>query len=499
MGSETLIELLDEEDDHIAAQVKAFLRSDAERNQLIKKLCHENQALKEELRQKSADFDAELEARRSWQSQAEKIDRLLEHTQKSTQSQNYVLVAIDGNSCVFQEAYMWNGASGGAAAADKLYLAVQTHFEHLDAGRARQWKIVVRVYLDVYGLFQRLRVAGYSHDLERLYQFARGFTQRQSLFDLVDVGHGSQQVPIKMEELFGIYINSAQCQQVLVGCHGDDLSTIFGQHRVDTPGMKRITLLRASESKTGPPFPFFGNAEFPSVFRSSPLPAGTSHITASMVSNDDLGQSAPQNWNNGHLLSESSSPKKSLESSYSFVTNSRYMPSPKPIINGHSPSSSQATPNGHYQLDDAVDDPSSLTTKTWRPRQNVLLLNSNDERVDSNLGQLDADAAARVTERTDKKKLCNDFHLRGQCRTAACTFAHEPTLDDKELVVLKYKARFLVCEKGSACRIPDCWHGHMCSFQDCRRVEICRFKAFHHIDKTAVTVRHVSEPKKIIG
>lgn len=94
---------------------------------------------------------------------------------------------------------MWNGASGGAAAADKLYLAVQTHFEHLDAGRARQWKIVVRVYLDVYGLFQRLRVAGYSHDLERLYQFARGFTQRQALFDLVDVGHGSQQVPIKME------------------------------------------------------------------------------------------------------------------------------------------------------------------------------------------------------------------------------------------------------------------------------------------------------------
>lgn len=58
---------------------------------------------------------------------------------------------------------------------------------------------MLRVYLDLDGLFQRLRAAGFSHELERIYQFSRGFTQRQPLFDLVDVGHGSQQVPLKIE------------------------------------------------------------------------------------------------------------------------------------------------------------------------------------------------------------------------------------------------------------------------------------------------------------
>lgn len=274
---------------------------------------------------------------------------------------------------------------------------------------------------------------------------------------------------------------------------------------METPATNRITLLRASESTTGPPFPSFGKAEFPSVFRSSPLPAGTSHATANMDSTDDLGQSASQNWNNGHLLSGSSSPKKSLESSYSFMTNGHYMPSPKPTIDGHSPSTSQATPNGHssdiYQLDavDGTSTPTPSLPSTWPPHQKTVLLNVNDERVDSNLGPIDADAAARIAERCGKNKMCNDFHLRDKCRTATCTFGHEPRLDPKELVVLKYKARSLVCERGSACRIPDCWHGHMCPIRNCARPLTCRFKAVHHVDKTAVTVWRGSESRKSMG
>lgn len=58
---------------------------------------------------------------------------------------------------------------------------------------------MVHVYLDLDGLFQRLRAAGFSHELGRIYQFSRGFTQRQPLFDLVDVGFGSHQVALKIE------------------------------------------------------------------------------------------------------------------------------------------------------------------------------------------------------------------------------------------------------------------------------------------------------------
>lgn len=58
---------------------------------------------------------------------------------------------------------------------------------------------MLRVYLDLDGLFQRLLAAGFPHEVERLRQFSRGFTQRQSMFDMVDVGHGGQQVALKIE------------------------------------------------------------------------------------------------------------------------------------------------------------------------------------------------------------------------------------------------------------------------------------------------------------
>ncbi|MCJ1267955.1 hypothetical protein MMC22_007841 [Lobaria immixta] len=499
MGNETLIEFLDEEDS-LTSQLKAFDRSDAERNRLINKICHENHALKEELRQKSIAYDVELQARRSWQSQAEKVAELLEHTQISTQSQNYLLVLIDGNSCLFLEAFLWKGAAGGADAADKLYVALQKHFEYLDPARARPWKIVLRVYLDLDDLFRRLRLAGFYHDLERIHQFSRGFTQRQPLFDLVDVGHFGQLVPLKIEELFGVCINGVQCRQVLLGCHIDDLATIVRQHRMDALAMSRITFLKPTGSQIDPPFASLAKVEFPSVFRTSPLPSGVPPVPAGMVLSDNSGQSALQNWNNGHLLSEPSKPKTPLES-HSLVPNGHNSTSFKSKTNGHAPSPSQSS-NGHHSdlqqlnANDRIPSPTQTLPTTWAPNQRIVLLNVNDERVDSNLGPIDADASARVAERFEQQKVCNDFHLRDKCRTSGCTFSHEPRLDPKELVVLRYKARYLVCERGSACRIPDCWHGHMCSSRSCPRPVSCRFKDLHHVDKTAVKVWGGSESRK---
>ncbi|MCJ1462013.1 hypothetical protein MMC07_000613 [Pseudocyphellaria aurata] len=92
------------------------------------KLGLEISAFKEELGQKLTDHDG------SCRSRAEKIARLLDQAQKlygfliqcqpSTQAENNVLVAIDGNSCVFQESLLWDGLLGGATAAENLLHAV---------------------------------------------------------------------------------------------------------------------------------------------------------------------------------------------------------------------------------------------------------------------------------------------------------------------------------------------------------------------------------------
>lgn len=296
-----------------------------------------------------------------------------------------------------------------------------------------------------------------------------------------------------MEELFGLCINSVQCQQVLLGCHSDDLSTILRQHRKDALAMNRITLLKAAGPKNDPPFASFAKAEFPSVFKNSLLPADIASMPASMVSSDDLGQLSLQSRINGHPLSESSKLRKPLES-YSS-TNGYNSASPKLMINGHSPSPSRNTSNGHNS-DLFSFTPAQALRTTWAPDEKIVLLNVNDERVDNNLGPIDADASVRVAERCEKNKICNDFHLRDKCLSASCTFAHAPRLDPKEMVVLKYKARYLICERGSACRIPDCWHGHMCPHRNCSRPTFCRFRHLHHVDKTAVTVWRGSESKK---
>lgn len=265
--------------------------------------------------------------------------------------------------------------------------------------------------------------------------------------------------------------------------------------------MNRITVLKDTGSKTDHQFASFAKVEFPSVFRTSPLPAGVSPARGGM-SSDDLGQLTLQNWNNGPLISESSNPKKSLESP--SLTNG-HPASPRPTNNVHSPSSPQVMSNGHssdlHQLNanGGASTPTPSLPTAWTANQKIVLLNVNDERVDANLGPIDAAAAARVAERCEKTKLCNDFHLRDKCRTAGCTFAHEPRLDPKEMVVLRYKARFLICERGSSCRIADCWHGHLCPIRSCAKPTTCRFKDFHHVDKTAVTVWRGPEPRRSGG
>ena len=276
-----------------------------------------------------------------------------------------------------------------------------------------------------------------------------------------------------------------QCQQILLGCQNDDLPTILQQQRKNLLSVNRITLLKPSTQKSDSSA-LFQMVEFPSIFRSTPLP-----IIA--LPSEGLEQQAIRNWNSGHLSSES---KKSrfVFDPFSSATNGYSSTSSRSIGNGPSSSSSLSIINAHDSgLFQATADshaaiPSRKLPYTWSPNQNIVLLNINDERVDSYLGKVDAEAAARLSERNEKHKLCNDFHLRDKCWVTNCPYSHEPRLDPQELVVLRYKGRWLVCEKGSACRVVDCWYGHMCTAKHCTRPVSCRFKDVHDVEKTAVKV-----------
>lgn len=94
---------------------------------------------------------------------------------------------------------MEKGLSGGAEAARSLREEIQKRFEYIDPATTKPFKIMVRIYLNLDGLFQALDRAGLVQDAETIRHFSRGFTQFQSLFDLVDVGFDHSYVRLKME------------------------------------------------------------------------------------------------------------------------------------------------------------------------------------------------------------------------------------------------------------------------------------------------------------
>ncbi len=117
-----------------------------------------------------------------------------------------------------------------------------------------------------------------------------------------------------------------------------------------------------------------------------------------------------------------------------------------------------------------------------------IFLNKDDERIDEQLGTVGDRADANLQLRIEQDgKLCNDFHLRGDCMNPRCPYVHEPSLEGEELIAFALRARQTACGTGSRCRFRLCVLGHQCPNQrprgtPCPRAHTCYFKKLHHVD-----------------
>ena len=84
---------------------------------------------------------------------------------------------------------MNNGVGGGKQAADKLAAELKVYLETLKLN-LENTDIVVRIYADFANLAKACVKDGKIENGANLSRFANGFTQRQALFDFVDVGAG---------------------------------------------------------------------------------------------------------------------------------------------------------------------------------------------------------------------------------------------------------------------------------------------------------------------
>ena len=97
-----------------------------------------------------------------------------------------------------------------------------------------------------------------------------------------------------------------------------------------------------------------------------------------------------------------------------------------------------------------------------------------------------------------RRKICNDYCLRGKCPNFHCKHEHPKKLNNMELHVLRDVARSFPCPAGLDCSDRDCFHGHRCPVDPCGFVQdrICRYPPeLHDTDNIIVNKEDLDKLK----
>lgn len=110
-----------------------------------------------------------------------------------------------------------------------------------------------------------------------------------------------------------------------------------------------------------------------------------------------------------------------------------------------------------------------------------LLQNSRGQRLDSIINPPQTLVGA-----LRDKKLCNPFHILGECPYSKCFFLHGVRLDAKCIEARRLLARQAPCSSGLQCIDGKCLLGHQCPDKACARIgRDCRFTPeMHNVDRT---------------
>ena len=105
-----------------------------------------------------------------------------------------------------------------------------------------------------------------------------------------------------------------------------------------------------------------------------------------------------------------------------------------------------------------------------------ILVNKYGDRLDAYCSHPSADAMDRYHRLAKEAKVCNSYHLSGECGDMSCQYDHGD-VSDTILEVLRYLFLQHPCSKGGACRFIKCYPGHICQKPNCKAVKSwqCRF------------------------
>ncbi|KAF4828203.1 hypothetical protein CGCTS75_v007569 [Colletotrichum tropicale] len=472
-------------------QLELFRHQDHARDQMIGEILTRYEHLQRAYQEKCDDYSNEVESRRMWQTKAGTYDREMQALSKSlktTESNPFVFVIIDGDGAVFQDMLLKAGADGGSQAGYLLHNEIMNYVsEAYPQAASQDWSVMVQIVLNLDGLAKKLHACGIISNTaaERtLSDFGRGFGRAQPLFSFIDVGSGKESADHKIRETLRLMVRINQCKHIFFGpCHDNGYLPVLEPYKLDPKVYPRLTLIETTPAEEGFKHLNFHRISFKSVFRSEKLPDRVERPSVSSVSSVSAVASPTtagmqplpppvhvptSNGNGGALLRSNTNESQ-----------------PQRVASPQSSSGGAQTPTS-WSVVTKVSTGKTIDISSKKPApKKYYLLNVESQRVDEQFPRIDPNVEKRFKERMTKsgKNLCNNFHLHGFCKNGdACPFLHGEKLSQGELTLLKQKSRGIPCNDMSGCDNADCMLGHHCRWLKNCEHSSCRFQGYHDID-----------------
>ena len=114
--------------------------------------------------------------------------------------------------------------------------------------------------------------------------------------------------------------------------------------------------------------------------------------------------------------------------------------------------------------------------------KNSIAINKDNERLDTYRPCPSADVLDELHRRARERKICNSYHLLGECGDLSCHF-DQSTVTEAMVDVLRCNLRQHPCPRAGACRPIKCYIGHLYQKPNCMPVKRwhCRFNRRSHI------------------
>ncbi|KAF3024809.1 hypothetical protein E8E14_009453 [Neopestalotiopsis sp. 37M] len=490
-----------------------FINSDHQKNEVITALIQRLEDEEQQKNQLKRDLAAEHKSRNNFQMEAERYESAMQRLEQKVNEGSFIAVLIDGDGAKFADAFIRNTVDGAPRAAQALKQAVRSYIDtECSELIGDDIPILVRVYANLNGLAQSLRLSRVIDRDEDMKNFAEQLTNSRTEVDFVNVGRysGPKNADSKLRKMLSHYHNNLQCKKIFVAaCHDNGYLHDLREYS-DKNGLNRkIILVETTPAEPGFQTLGFPMTRFDSVFRSRPLDNETKHLppplrtssipdmppmTGLPVRQQSLPQAPLQPLPQPLPKSPEQPTPQPQQQPARFVptpASSDTQPSPAPVKAEMEPlprtpsivnsgnggtSISYATAGGHG------GDFQNITIKSSKSKKQAktILYNIEGCRIDPPTKH-PANTPAQVTYQTKLEKVapnafCNDHYLVGSCRRGGCERVHNIELTPQEVSIHRYKARTSVCPRGPECDDYDCYLSHHCLKDPrCVRGSSCKF------------------------